>query len=313
MEVLFSSETRNRIDGIHDVGDRTDQQIDVATLESIEDRLRWLSVRMIDHANRRSDAEIKVGGHQASSASMTSIMTALWFAHITGDDKVAVKPHAAPLFHAIKYLTGELDRSYLTKLRRRGGLQAYPSRTKDPDVSDFSTGSVGLGAVAPLFAAAARRYIDNHFERSPAARFIAIAGDAELDEGNVWEAISDPTLQGLGNVMLVIDLNRQSPDRLYKSWVSTLAEATRSARLPESSGHIGTLILPDERNAAIVTVHDGATHAMAWIGSVFGQRVVPIGVDRFGESGTIAELYEAFGLLPDQIATAGLIAVERDS
>ena len=194
--------------------DRIDQHIDVDTLDMIEERLRWLSVRMIDHANRRADTEIKVGGHQASSASMTSIMTALWFAHITGDDKVAVKPHAAPLFHAIKYLTGELEASYLTTLRRRGGLQAYPSRTKDPDVSDFSTGSVGLGAVAPLFAAAVRRYIDNHFVRTRPARFIAIAGDAELDEGNVWEAISDPALQGLGSVMLIIDLNRQSLDRV---------------------------------------------------------------------------------------------------
>ncbi len=188
--------------------------VDVSVLETIENRLRWLAVRMIDHANRRADTEVKVGGHQASSASMTSIMTALWFAHISGDDKVAVKPHAAPLFHAIKYLTGELDRSDLLTLRRRGGLQAYPSRTKDPDVSDFSTGSVGLGAVAPLFSAATRRFVDHHFDPRPPARFIAIAGDAELDEGNVWEAISDPALQGLGNVMLIIDLNRQSLDRI---------------------------------------------------------------------------------------------------
>ncbi|MCL1595304.1 MAG: pyruvate dehydrogenase, partial [Actinomycetia bacterium] len=180
----------------------------------MEDRLRWLSVRMIDHANRRSETEIKVGGHQASCASMTSIMTSLWFAHIGGDDKVAVKPHAAPLFHSIKYLTGELDRSFLTRLRERGGLQAYPSRTKDPDVFDFSTGSVGLGAVAPLFSAATRRFVDDHFSKGPPARFIAIAGDAELDEGNVWEAIADPALQGLGNVMLIVDLNRQSLDRI---------------------------------------------------------------------------------------------------
>jgi len=199
--------------GHHDEQDiRAD--IDLATLGTIEDRLRWLSVRMIDYANHRSKTEVKVGGHQASIASMTSIMTALWFAHINGDDKVAVKPHAAPLFHAIKYLTGELDRSYLTRLRERGGLQAYPSRTKDPDVSDFSTGSVGLGAVAPLFSAATRRYVDDHFGHRQPARFIAIAGDAELDEGNVWEAISDPALQGLANVMLIVDLNRQSLDRI---------------------------------------------------------------------------------------------------
>ena len=171
---------------------------------------------MVDHANReRPPGEIKVGGHQASSASMVGIMTALWFGHLGGDDKVAVKPHASPVYHAIKYLTGELDRSYLTRLRELGGLQSYPSRTKDPDVFDFSTGSVGLGVVAPLFAAATRRYLDAHAtDPLPAARFIALVGDAELDEGNVWEAITDPALQGLGNVMLVVDTNRQSLDRV---------------------------------------------------------------------------------------------------
>ncbi len=145
---------------------------------------------------------------------MVSIMTALWFGHIDGEDKVAIKPHASPVYHAIKYLTGELDRSYLTTLRQKGGLQAYPSRTKDPDVSDFSTGSVGLGAVAPLFSAVVRRYADAHFGPSDPARFIATVGDAELDEGNVWEAIADPVTQELGNFTMVVDLNRQSLDRV---------------------------------------------------------------------------------------------------
>lgn len=187
---------------------------DAATLREIEQRILWLAVRMVDHANHREETAIKVGGHQASCASMVSIMTALWFGHLAGEDKVAVKPHASPLYHAIKYLTGELDRSWLTTLRAKGGLQAYPSRTKDPDVSDFSTGSVGLGAVAPLFSAATRRYVDAHFGERPPARFIATVGDAELDEGNVWEAVADPSLQGLGNVTIVVDLNRQSLDRV---------------------------------------------------------------------------------------------------
>ena len=190
---------------------------DLAVLEAVQRRVLWLAVRMVDSANHdRPAGEVKVGGHQASSASMVGIMTALWFGHLTGDDKVAVKPHASPVYHAIKYLTGELDRSYLTRLREVGGLQAYPSRTKDPDVADFSTGSVGLGVVAPLFAAAARRYVEAHFGPRTAqpARFIALAGDAELDEGNVWEAIADPALQGLGNVMWVVDANRQSLDRV---------------------------------------------------------------------------------------------------
>ena len=185
-------------------------------LEAIEARVHWLATRMVDAANHdRPDAGgIKVGGHQASSASMVGIMTSLWFDHLDADDKVSVKPHASPVYHAIKYLTGEIDRSWLPRLRAFGGLQAYPSRTKDPDVADFSTGSVGLGAVAPLFAASVRRYLAAHFELPPPGRFVALVGDAELDEGNVWEAVADPVLQGLGNVMWVVDLNRQSLDRV---------------------------------------------------------------------------------------------------
>jgi pyruvate dehydrogenase E1 component len=209
---------------------------DIETLESIQQRVLWLAVRMVDHANRERTAQpapegreaefaVKVGGHMASSASMIGIMTALWFGHLNGDDKVAVKPHASPVYHAIKYLTGELDRSYLTTLRQLGGLQSYPSRTKDPDVADFSTGSVGLGAVAPLFAAMVRRYVDAHFTPRPQARFIALVGDAELDEGNIWEAIADPSLQGLGNVMWIVDANRQSLDRVVPGMkIKKLAE-----------------------------------------------------------------------------------------
>src|SRR3954470_13003461 len=166
-----------------DVAASSARSAHIATLEEIQRRVLWLAGR-VGHTPRRErpPGEIKVGGHQASSASMVGIMTALWFGHLGRADKVAVKPHASPVYHAIKYLTGELDRSYLTRLRQLGGLQAYPSRTKDPDVFDFSTGSVGLGVVAPLFAAATRRYLDAHFRpgtAGPPARFIALAGDAE--------------------------------------------------------------------------------------------------------------------------------------
>ena len=186
------------------------------TLDRVAQRVLWLAVRMVDSANRdRADSDgIKVGGHQASSASMVGILTALWFGHLNAQDQVAVKPHASPAFHAIQYLLGNLDRSYLTRLREFGGLQAYPSRSKDPDRVDFSTGSVGLGAAAPLFAGVVRRYVDEHFGTRSHSRFISILGDAELDEGNVWEAIADPATAGLGNVMWVVDFNRQSLDRI---------------------------------------------------------------------------------------------------
>jgi pyruvate dehydrogenase E1 component len=200
-------------------------EVDLATLDAVQRRVHWLAVRMVDHANReRPDAGgIKVGGHQASSTSMVSLMTALWFANLGPDDRVAVKPHASPVFHAIRYLLGELDAEALTRLRSFGGLQAYPSRTKDPGRIDFSTGSVGLGATAPLFAAMVRRYVEAHHGQRPSStpddgdrrsRFVALLGDAELDEGNVWEAVADPVTAGLGDVLWVVDLNRQSLDRV---------------------------------------------------------------------------------------------------
>ena len=143
--------------------------VDLDVLAEIQRRVLWLAVRMVDAANhgRSTGDGVKVGGHQASSASLVTAMTALWFAYLNAEDRVSVKPHASPVFHAIQYLLGNLDRRYLTMLRARGGLQAYPSRTKDPDDVDFSTGSVGLGAVAPLFAAVARRYVDAHFGERP--------------------------------------------------------------------------------------------------------------------------------------------------
>src|SRR5689334_7069670 len=195
----------------------------LATLDRIQQRVLWLATRMVHEANHvRPNADTtKVGGHQASSASVVSIMTALYMGcWLRAGDRVSVKPHASPVLHAIQYLLGNLDRRYLTTLRAFGGLQAYPSRTKDPDPVDFSTGSVGLGAAAPLFAALADRYASTHFRQGedPGARrrFVALLGDAELDEGNVWEAISDETIRGtrLGNVLWIVDLNRQSLDRV---------------------------------------------------------------------------------------------------
>jgi len=192
----------------------SDEELEL--LQEIQERTLWLAVRMIDYANhdRVNTDGIKVGGHQASSASMISILTSLYFHHLNAEDRVSVKPHASPVFHAIQFLLGNLDKKYLTTLRSAGGLQSYPSRTKDPDPVDFSTGSVGLGAAAPLFAGVTRRYVDAHFGKRPESRFIALIGDAELDEGNIWEAVADPATDGVGNVMWVVDFNRQSLDRV---------------------------------------------------------------------------------------------------
>ncbi|WP_425576174.1 transketolase-like TK C-terminal-containing protein [Streptomyces axinellae] len=193
---------------------RAEEQLVV--LKTVEQRVLWLSTAIIDHANRvrPNPTGLKVGGHQASSASMTSIMTALWFHSLTAGDRVSVKPHASPVLHAINYLLDELDESCLTTLRAFGGLQSYPSRSKDPDPVDYSTGSVGIGATAPLWGALARRYVEGHFGGAGTGRQYSLLGDAELDEGAIWEAVQDPMLPGLGEAVWIVDLNRQSLDRV---------------------------------------------------------------------------------------------------
>jgi len=205
----------------------------LATLETIQRRVIWLSTLMIHHANhlRPNPDGAKIGGHQASSASIAAILTALYFHYLRPGDHVAVKPQAAPAFHALQYLLGQLPRDYLTQLRAFQGLQAYPSRTKDPDHVDFSTGSVGLGAVAPIFAGHAHRYAKAHFGTVNSNRFVAIVGDGELDEGSVWEAILDEALGGLNNLLLIVDLNRQSLDRVVPG-----IRAERLKRLFEDNG-----------------------------------------------------------------------------
>jgi pyruvate dehydrogenase E1 component len=194
----------------------TQQPETLTVLEAIQDRVLWLATSIVDHANRvrSTRSGVKVGGHQASSASVVSIMTALWFEHLRGPDRVSVKPHASPVLHAIEYLLDQLDPKYLTTLRAFGGLQSYPSRLKDPVPADFSTGSVGIGATATIWSAIAHRYIAGHFEVPQGGRQVALLGDAELDEGVIWETLVDPVVSRLGEVLWIVDLNRQSLDRI---------------------------------------------------------------------------------------------------
>jgi pyruvate dehydrogenase E1 component len=188
----------------------------IDTLDAVQRRVLWLAVSMVHHANRvrKVESGLKVGGHQASSASMVSIMSALYFGHLRAEDRVSVKPHAAPVLHAINYLLGSLDARYLTELRSFGGLQSYPSRVKDPDPVDFSTGSVGIGATSTIWSAMAHRYVSDHFDAPRGGRHIALVGDAELDEGAIWEAIVDPMVARLEEVLWIVDINRQSLDRV---------------------------------------------------------------------------------------------------
>lgn len=188
----------------------------IDTLEEVARHVLWLSTAIIHHANRvrPNPSGLKVGGHQASCASMISIMTLLYFEQLRAGDRVSVKPHASPVLHAINYLLGALDERSLTTLREFGGLQSYPSRSKDPDPVDYSTGSVGIGATAPIWGAFARRYVDSAFDATGRGRQYSLVGDAELDEGAVWEAVLDPSVPEIGEIVWIVDMNRQSLDRV---------------------------------------------------------------------------------------------------
>jgi pyruvate dehydrogenase E1 component len=184
--------------------------------DNTRDRVLWLATAIIHWANnvRESTDGSKVGGHQASSSSSAAILSALYFETLKAEDRVAIKPHASPVYHAIQYLLGNLDVKYLPTLREFGGLQAYPSRTKDPDAPDFSSGSVGLSPGAVTFGALVRDYLDAHNLEPTSGRFFAHMGDAELDEGSIWETVAEPAIQGLDRCTWIVDLNRQSLDRV---------------------------------------------------------------------------------------------------
>jgi len=189
-----------------------------AVLVQIQNRALWLAMQMVYHANKTHTGTdgVKVGGHMTSSASIVTILTYLFFEYLRADDKIAVKPHASPVYHALQFLLGNLEPRYLKSLRAFKGLQAYPSRTKDPDGVHLSTGSMGLGVVAANFAAMTEEYVRMHFGAGCCRdrRYVSLVGDAELDEGAVWEAIAEPALMELKNVLWVVDLNRQSLDRV---------------------------------------------------------------------------------------------------
>ncbi|HIP22585.1 MAG TPA: transketolase [Rhodobacteraceae bacterium] len=189
-------------------------------LKSIEQRLLWLSHWMVHNANHiRPKADgIKVGGHQASSASMVSIMTALYFSVLKPEDRVAVKPHASPVFHAMHYLMGNQTLEKMENFRGFGGVQSYPSRTKDIDDVDFSTGSVGLGVAITSFASLVQDYIaaKKWGQGAPMGRMVALVGDAELDEGNIYECLQEGWKNDLRNTWWIIDYNRQSLDGIVR-------------------------------------------------------------------------------------------------
>jgi pyruvate dehydrogenase E1 component len=206
----------------------------LAYLSELERKVLWLSTWMIHNANhlRPNRDGLKVGGHQASSASLATVMTALYLDVLRPQDRVAVKPHAAPIFHALQYLMGRQSRDQLERFRGLGGAQSYPSRRRDGDTVDFSTGSVGLGVGVTLFASIVQDYVrlkglahDEATSEAPLGRMIALAGDAELDEGNIFEALLEGWKHDVHNLWWIIDYNRQSLDAVVSDRLFTRIDA----------------------------------------------------------------------------------------
>jgi pyruvate dehydrogenase E1 component len=198
-------------------------------LAELEKKILWLATWTIHNANhlRENDDGLKVGGHQASSASLATIMTALYFAVLRPEDRIAVKPHASPNFHAIQYLLGLQTRDKLENFRGYKGAQSYPSRTKDVDDVDFSTGSVGLGVAQTLFSSLVQDYVRAHgwAKGRREGRMVALIGDAEMDEGNIFEALLEGWKHGVRNTWWIVDYNRQSLDAVVREGLWSRFEA----------------------------------------------------------------------------------------
>jgi pyruvate dehydrogenase E1 component len=200
----------------------------LACLRELERKVLWLACWTIHNANhiRPKRDGLKVGGHQASSASVATILSALYFDVLGPADRVAVKPHASPVYHAIQYLYGRQSRENLERFRALGGAQSYPSRTKDADDVDFSTGSVGLGVAVTAFASMVQDYLMLRGKVERPGRMVAIVGDAELDEGNIFECLLEGWKHELRNTWWVIDYNRQSLDAVINDAAFEGMEAT---------------------------------------------------------------------------------------
>jgi len=285
----------------------------------------WLACWTIHNANhiRENRDGLKVGGHQASSASMVDLMCGLYFRALRPQDRVAVKPHAAPVFHAIQYLLGAQTREKLEAFRGWGGAQSYPSRTKDADDVDFSTGSVGLGVAVTAFASLVQDYIRaKGWGEGPEGRMIAFVGDAELDEGNIYECLQEGWKHGLRNCWWIIDYNRQSLDGVVREGLSarirSIFEAFGWEVVTLKYGALQRAAFEEEGGARLrawidacpnplysaLTYQGGAAWRARLMDEIGDQGAVTALIDRRSDAELAALMENLGGHCPETIATA---------
>jgi pyruvate dehydrogenase E1 component len=271
----------------------------IATIETLDARLRWLSSWIVHNANhlREKRDGLKVGGHQASCASMTAIMAALYFHALRPQDKVSVKPHAGPVLQAIHYLLGNQSLEQLQQFRALGGAQSYPSRTKDKIPVDFSTGSVGLGVAITAFSSLVQDYLVAHgsLDEADAGRMISLMGDAELDEGNIYECLIEAYKHDIRNCWWVVDYNRQSldsttADRMFRRVVTLKNGKLQRAAFSRPGGKSLEDWIENCPNAdfAVLTYKGGAAWRERLIADIGGKPHVAKLLDSFDDDGLAA-------------------------
>jgi len=130
-------------------------------------------------------------------------------------------------------------------------------------------------------------------ESSEAA--VVAMGAVMPDAIAAWELL-EADLPGLGLLAVT------SPTLLHRDW--SAARAARWQGRAKETSHIETLLGTLAPNAGLVTVLDGSPAALSWIGGVRGHRVSPLGVDRFGQTGNLADTYRIHRLNADAIVEA---------
>lgn len=213
---------------------KTAKGTDPAILEAIAHRAFVFATKMIWEANHRDDiqeGDPKVGGHPAACSSCVHILTTLHMAMRKPQDLIAVKPHASPVDHSLNHLMGLHHEPYgrawlstdeskaamfrLRKFSQHGEpvFQSYHAES-DPDGNAyFPSGSVGIPPVVSIYTALAYRYAEDHGLEVPKdAHFWSLMGDSEFREGSLMEAMPDASERELGNVIWIVDYNRQNLD-----------------------------------------------------------------------------------------------------
>lgn len=196
--------------------------IPLPVLESIRDHVAKGALAMVDWANHKpanKGQKPKVGGHQASSMSSVDLLIALYLGALEPGDRVAVKPHAAPVLYSLMHLMGLLPSDMMERLREFGGPQPYPTELKNPRFVHYTTSSEALGVACTIYDAYGallfNRSLAPRFARAPlTTHYWAHCGDGELTEGQIDESLYDAGRWRLDNLTWIVDLNRQSLDRV---------------------------------------------------------------------------------------------------